>query len=541
MGLALVGALLAIAVILTVAQPTSAQTGRSSEELRVVESTGPGRPGELSAAQELAISQGYLVPDQAAYERAKAAAAARAEGQQPSVQQPSAPEALTPQQTRSWEGVRDPNVGPSDSTGAIGPDRYVELVNRRFAIYDRTSDTPMNTGTLNELAGEDPSENLFDPQVIWDPTTGRFYYVMDDIESATQNFLAWGFSKTSSPSSEADFCHYFIPYGDEFPDYPKLGDTSNHLLIGVNTFANNTSGGYVGSDLVSVNKPPAGTTCPADSAFTVNTKFTLRNANGTMAWTPVPANQTDNGTTGYVVARSNRLPAGYLSIFEVTSNPDGTLTVGAAESLAVPKYDLPANAPQRGTKKRLDALDARNTQAVSAIDPSRGTGGAVALWTQHTVFGGAGAVVRWYEIDPSDPSGPSLFQRGSVSGKRYIFNGAISPDRQTATGATGLFGDSMVLGFNSSSRKRFPDIRMVSRVGSNPVSGQVLVKASPTFLNDFTCSPSPCRWGDYSAATPDPAAPATGTHGQVWLTNQWVKKTGGSSAGWGSWNWAASP
>jgi len=296
----------------------------------------------------------------------------------------------------------------------------------------------------------------------------------------------------------------------------------------------------VGSDLVSVNKPPPGVTCPAPSTFTADYELTLENANGTRAWTPVPANQTDTSTTGYVVARSNRLPAGYLSIYEVTSNPDGTLTVGPAESLAVPKYNFPANAPQRGTKKRLDSLDARNTQAVSAIDPSRGTGGAVALWTQHTVFGGAGAVVRWYEIDPS---GPSLFQRGTVTGRRYIFNGAISPDRQTATGApaTGLFGDSMVLGFNSSSAKRNPDIRMVSKVGSDPVSGQVLIKSSPTSLNDFTCSPAPCRWGDYSAATPDPAAPATGTHGQVWLTNQWVKASGGNSAGWGSWNWAASP
>ena len=147
-------------------------------------------------------------------------------------------------------------------------------------------------------------------------------------------------------------------------------------------------------------------------------------------------------------------------------------------------------------------------------------------------------MVRWYEIEPS---GPSVFQRGTVSGGGYLFNAAISPDRQSTTGATGLFGDSMVLGFNSSSGKRNPSIKMVSKVGSDPVSGQALIKSSPISLTGSAdCNGRICRWGDYSAATPDPAA--TGTHGQVWLTNQWVKTSGGSSAaGWGTWNWVASP
>ena len=214
MALAAVGALLAIAAALVAAEPTSAQASRSPEELRVVESTGQGR-GPLSPAQQRAISQGYLVADQDVYKQAKAEAAARAA--QPSVEGTSAPQALAPQEVRSWEGIRDPSTGPSDSTGAIGTDRYIELVNSRFAIYDRTNDTPIDTGTLNELAGAVAGDDVFDPQIIWDPTTSRFYYAMDDIKSATQNFLAFGFSKTATPSSEADFCSYFYPTGTSFP------------------------------------------------------------------------------------------------------------------------------------------------------------------------------------------------------------------------------------------------------------------------------------------------------------------------------------
>jgi hypothetical protein len=232
--------------------------------------------------------------------------------------------------------------------------------------------------------------------------------------------------------------------------------------------------------------------------------------------------------------------ANYLSLYQVTRNTDGTMNLGTARNVTVPTYDVPANAPQPGTTNRLDALDARNTQAVSAIDPSRGTSGATAIWTQHTVFGGSGAVVRWYEISPA---APSLFQSGTVAGAsgRYIFNGAISPDRKVRSTAT-KFGNSMVLGFNSSSTTQRPDIRTVSKIGANPVSGQVLIKSSPASLNDFTCTSNLCRWGDYAAASPDPATPLTATHGRVWLTNQWVANSGSNSAaGWGSWNWATMP
>ena len=53
-----------------------------------------------------------------------------------------------------------------------------------------------------------------------------------------------------------------------------------------------------------------------------------------------------------------------------------------------------------------------------------------------------------------------------------------------------------------------------------------------------------CRWGDYSAATPDPVVPRGANTGRVWLTNQWVRTKGEPNkrpAKWGTWNWAAKP
>ncbi|MDQ5811979.1 MAG: hypothetical protein M3358_14840 [Actinomycetota bacterium] len=531
----------------TTSPSATVQTEESGGQLRV-EKPGGGYPGPLSPAQQQAISRGYLVPDEEAYEQAKAEAAEKAE--QLSAERPEhALQATTASQIfRSWEGIRDPRTAPSDSTGAIGPTRYIELINLRYAIYDRTNNTPIDTGELNELAGEPPRPraDIFDPQIIWDPTTRRFYYVADDVISATDNRLAFGFSKTASPSSAADFCKYTLRFGSRFPDYPKLGDTRRLLLIGVNSFAGDTPE-FLGVDLISITKPPAGSGCPNRGQFTVDTETDLRDADGRQAWTPVPANQIDTSDTGFVVAEAGRVAdalgsANFLNLYRVTKRANGTMDVSSAKRLLVPPYNIPANAPQPGSRYVLDTLDARNTQAITAFDPSPGE---MALWTQHTVFGGSGAQVRWYEIDPTFPF-PSLLQRGSLGSLEgtFFFNAAISPDRQVS-GGTRRFGDAMVMGYNTSSKSHRPDIRMISKVGAGPASGQTLIKSSPAVLEDWSCFPDFfCRWGDYSAATPDPRVPEAATTGRVWLTNQWVKAQGVPDrrpAKWGTWNWAATP
>ena len=251
----------------------------------------------------------------------------------------------------------------------------------------------------------------------------------------------------------------------------------------------------MGSSLYSLTKPTATgniSTCPSGSTFRTGAKQNLTNANGSTAATPVPANEIDSLSTGYVVAHPS-FSGNFLTIFVVTKNTTtGGINVSAPKTRTVTSYSTPANAPQPGTTRKLDTLDTRNTQGVLAFDPFRGEYG---FWTQHTVFGGAGAQVRWYEINPV-PATPALLQSGVVSNSsgRFIFNGAISPDRKVLSGATSKFGDSMVLGYNSSSTTQRPDIRMVSKIRGGSQSGEVFVRNSNVnFMNDFTCSSGLCR------------------------------------------------
>jgi hypothetical protein len=289
---------------------------------------------------------------------------------------------------------------------------------------------------------------------------------------------------------------------------------------------------YNGSDLDWLKKPTS-SSCPGSLA---GGRFAaLKNANGSLTSTPVPAVNADPTSTGWVVG-SVDVGAGsgnVLSVFKVTKDASGNAVLGPAQSIPVAPYSVPASAPQLGSTATLDTLDTRLEHAVAGVDPRLG---ATAIWTAHTVFGGAGAEDRWYEISTSGT--PSLAQSGAAtSPDLFVWNGAISPDRAN-DGATSGYGSNMVMGFNASSTSAYPSIQMVSKRGTNAQSEFVLVRQSVGPNVDFSCSPT-CRWGDYSGATPDPL-PSSG--GRVWFSNEWnLPATNGSATVWQTWNWAATP
>lgn len=443
----------------------------------------------------------------------------------------------------SFQGQGATLFSPSDANGAIGTTEYVETVNTSVGVYDRTG-TLLSTNDQATWTGN--ANAAGDAEVIWSPTDQRFYASMLSFNILTGNppyLLLFGFSKGPSPTAApTDWCFYQSSfggrYGSNLPDYPKLGQTADFFLMGVNTFHfSNGSFTYIGSDVAWVSKPSAGmiTVCPDISSLKTGVKKGLKNADLTLAATPVPANQTDSSHVGWVVANEDP-GAGtstVLSLFRVSKNATtgNAIIAGKGKTITVSAYSVPPSAPQQGTSNTLDTLDARLTNCVSGIDPSHGKT-AVGLWTQHTVAasaGGLGSEVRWYEINPATAT---LFQSGVVNNQNlYAFNGAVSPNRN---GTTQQFGSNMVLGFNTSSSTTLPAAQMVSKIGANPQSGFVLVATSTAADNDFTCSPT-CRWGDYSGASPDPAS----STGNVWFSVMLNGSVGNPS--WTTENWEATP
>lgn len=489
------------------------------------------------------------------------------------------PTVVTSFQGHDWRG----DLGtPADQTGAIGLDRYVELTNSGYLISSRAG-VPIHSGTMTELAHiTDPDTYAFDVQVNWDPSSERFYFVAIQSRQPAPDFpfldnrLVFGFSKTASPSSASDFCVYssdFGVYGDPvLPDYPKLGTSGDFILIGVNAFTTDTFD-YVGSDLAWVAKPRAGSHCPRQGDLRSGVKQDLRDASGARLWTPVPAARYVVGDpTGWIVAipesiygtagakdqtdkpqpsspgrgrsRKSHRPtfgsANSLYLMSVKAGAGGLPVFSVPKTLKVPQYSFPPNAPQAGTDQLLDTLDARTTQAVLSYDP---TIGKLALWTQHTVFGGAGSQVRWYEIDVD---GSKVARKGAVSDpKLWIFNAAITSDR-VVRGSTQAYGGGFGIGFNTASPSKPLKIQMVSQAAGAEQSGIVMIRQTDGPAIDGSCEYYVyyCRWGDYAGASPDPAAPLGRRAGQVWFTNGFAEAgalptRGSGRFWWTTWNWGA--
>lgn len=393
---------------------------------------------------------------------------------------------------------------PPDTTGAIGPSDYIELVNSEMAIYSRANlQTPLKTEGEDAFTG---STSTCDGQIRWDQQAGRWEYASLDCGETLGYSFGW--SKNADPVN-GGWCKYHEPTGSVLYDYPKLGGNDNYLLIGANKFdRTSTEEKYIGSSLLVIPKPPPGVeTCPPAPAVT---EFSVP------VFTPVPVNVFGASTAGYAVAadyptEGNPSP-NHLRLFTVTK-PLATPVVSES-SVEVPSYTVPAGVPQPGTTDEIDSSDTRLTQAVAAEEP---LSHEIAIWTQHTVaatlFGPS--IVQWFELKPNSST---PMQTGTIQAPEgnFAFNAAISPT---------IAGDSAVIHYNVAGPAMLVQLRAQSHVHGVPAgttAGEVTLAQSSAIDKDFSCpsakiipGASACRWGDYAGASPDPVNPEA-----VWGSGQ---------------------
>ena len=347
----------------------------------------------------------------------------------------------------SFDGIYQTDGTPPDTTGAIGPDRYIEAVNTSFGIFSR-SGALLDSGDLSSLTGVPTGlfgYGLSDPQMMWDAKTQRFYYAAVYYDSLffSDNGIALGFSKTATPTSAADFCQYVLGYGSELPDYPKLGDSADFLLFGSNNFGSFAST-YDGSSFAIVNKPPAGATCPPTRASSPSHgSGVLHNADGSLAATPVPANLVDDANgAGYVVANadmSTTPSAAFVSVYAVT-------TVGVdANGIPVPAVSGPRNVSvagyrcQRTRRNRTAPTSSTRLMAASKPRSPLSIPGMETRSASGRRMPSSAAAAPRSAGTRSTPTAARCFSRARPRALRSsIWNGAVSPDRANSGSERGV-------------------------------------------------------------------------------------------------------
>jgi hypothetical protein len=400
------------------------------------------------------------------------------------------------------EGITSPAGSGLVWNGVVGRGRYIQLTSDELAIYDTALKLVSRESIVN--LAEQGQTKLRDAQVIFDPATNRFYYAMLGQGPGNSYAVDYGFSKTTRPSRAADFCHYSVSLGTDVPRDPRLGGTSQFILIGLNNYT-----GRQGSAVLWSLKPSAASlkSCPSQLA---------NGRQDGLPFTPVPAQQTDPSGDGYILA-SDWSGGSAIQLYRVTA-VDNRPAFSESTTIPTSAYSIPADVPGPNGRQ-IGTLDNRLYQVIQSYDPRLNRS---VLWTSLNTFAGAGSGVMWWELDPLSLQ---VLQTGTIAdANNYIFDGSVAPDRSYVSPSDAAYGSNMVAVFNAASASTAPLLQIVSKRGDSPVSAPVTLAKSSSWPSCDGKSAAQCEWAGQTTASPAIGAATNVGIGHVWVNGGYINE-----------------
>ena len=413
----------------------------------------------------------------------------------------------------------DTSALPPDPDGAVGPLHYVELVNGRFSVFNKTDHTKVKTMTdltfWSQAGITIPSSwDVTDPRIVFDTASQRWFASQVDFDPSgainTNRFLL-AVSSTADPTGT--WHAVFIPSdpgGNDFADFPTLGVDAVGVSLSGDMF--DVNGNPVGPTLVFIPKasllanPPTTSGMTSFGVMSYNTRgnilqpvmcFDGSGQRHILAVGSVGIDDSGNFVTNHSLLLSQVKPG---------SGP-GQATLTSA-TLTVPPYTVPFDPAQPDGSSNLDDGDARISACVYEV------GGVV--YAAHSTQLGNLAVIRWYRIDPIQQT---VLESGTINDPvKDLYYPSI------AANASG----TVVIAYNGSSLTTFPSSFAVvgNTINGLTTFGQPVLLASGTASYQNTDSSGTSRWGDYSSLSVDPTDPTRfwtiqeiATGASVWSTH----------------------
>jgi hypothetical protein len=408
---------------------------------------------------------------------------------------------------QNFDGVGANGSYPPDTDGDVGPNHYMQVVNVRFAVYDKNGNKLMGPSNNSVIFNGLPhNTNDGDAILLYDENADRWLFS----QFALPNYPNGPFyenvaiSQTNDPTGS--WYRYQFTFSD-MPDYPKLSVWNDGYYMTIRRFSSG-SGAWLGPSAVAMDRdkmligdptasmvmfnlpsssegplsadcdsdfPPAGTPCPVCYL----TSSTVKVYDFHVDWT-TPANSTFTNTATVPIAMFG--------------------TFGNGNFIT-----------QKGTSQKLDAF---SRKGIMFRMPYRkfSTHSSMLLNTTTNVGGTAG--IKWMELRNINNVW-SLYQEGTYApgDGHHRWMGSIAMDSI----------GNIALGFSISSTNMFPSIRYTGRMNGDPL-GQMTIAEKGIYNGGGSQTNSDGRWGDYSAMAADPAVP-----GKFWYTTEYFSTTSNSN------------
>ncbi|MFV8225535.1 GEVED domain-containing protein [Christiangramia aquimixticola] len=421
----------------------------------------------------------------------------------------------------SFEGANT-LATPSDPTGAVGRNHYMNAWNSEFSIWDKQGNQIVPPASLASIGGSFQDETDGDPIVFYDEPADRFIMMQfsDDLppegDSETPAALLIAVSQGPDPVNSGWYTYRFDI--ESLPDYPKISLWSD---------------GYY----ITTNKDPR---APQENqvVFVLERDKMLAGDNGVkIIGFPLPGIE-NNGfysPAGFSVMGSDLPPPGnspiiylqdddwagvnqdHLKIWLINTNwtnpPNSTieesqeLTNGVSPFTATFDGGGFKNLDQPGSDVDIDALQGA-MMYMTQYRRFEGYNSAVMNFVVDVAAGPAEhAGVRWYELrQPADGAPWTVYQEGTYAPDGSDrFCGSIGIDKRgnIALGYT-VVNDNPV-------KPIYPSIRYTGRYMGDPLG--IMTIEEQTIVKGESPQPSASgRYGDYAHLSIDPSDDLTFWH-----------------------------
>ncbi len=391
---------------------------------------------------------------------------------------------------------------PPDPTGAVGPNHYVQMVNRQYFITDKLGNTLLAPTPLGALFGLGAG----DPIVVYDRFADRWF--LSEFTDSETNTIKIAISETPDPTGSYFIYEYQF---DSFPDYFKVGIWHDGYYITANkrqgdaAFVVERDKMLIGdptAQLIGFNVPQIGTSNQNIFApgpiNAIGPELPPSTAPGMITYFQ------DDNFTG--------ITEDHLKIWEIEIdwNQTGNSTISAPIELPTEPFDTFFNAfgegdiQQPNTGQRIDAVWGALMYQVHyrQFDDHNSIVLNHTVDVDNTLLGG----IRWYELRQDAVASPwSIHQQGT-----------FSPDDQSRfMGSIAIDGDGGIgLAYAVSGSSVFPSLRYTGRFEGDPL-GEMTV-AEEVIIDGTTSQNGFTRFGDYSQLTIDPTDDLT-----FWYTGEY--------------------
>ncbi|MCA9296646.1 MAG: hypothetical protein KC983_09010, partial [Phycisphaerales bacterium] len=398
--------------------------------------------------------------------------------------------------TIGFDGLLDTGWDPPDPSMAVGPAHVVVMTNGGIAFLTKTGTLTFQDqieggggfwGTLGATGF------VFDPETLYDTTSGRFFVMASEDAPGGQSFILLAVSDDDNPNGAWNKYRVNTTSlaGDTY-DSPNMSVDDTVLYI-----TGDAVGGLFAYPIFTFDKADLLAGLPLAPAQSMLLPTSTQSAG-------IPAVLDETANALYLIEHQEGLMSSQVRLIALT-NPLTGITFTTMQ-LNVPTYRRPADLTHLGSSGTIETFDAR----LWSVDYRNGS-----LWATHHIGSSDGSrtIVRWYEIAmhgwPTSGQTPTLEQVGTIDpgGNTSAYFSAIGVDSEGNAAVT----------YAMSAPDTFISMVTSNRNAEDP-SG---VMGNATVWRTNTAGITGGRWGDYARVQADPVDDSLWANHEYAIGSSW--------------------